>query len=68
MNDKVAVKNNRMCWSYIILHYNQTKGAVGTLDKLAKEYTAQRKSNRCPMVMFSHLIDNEGINPSNCSC
>lgn len=46
----------------IILHYNKTKGAVDTTDKLAKEYTTHRKSNRWPMVIFFHLLDIGGIN------
>lgn len=46
----------------IILHYNKTKGAVDTSDKLAKEYTTQRKTNRWPMAMFYHLLDIGGIN------
>lgn len=47
---------------HIILHYNKTKGAVDTSDKLAKEYTTQRKTNRWPMAMFYHLLGIAGIN------
>ncbi|KAB0790110.1 hypothetical protein PPYR_15577 [Photinus pyralis] len=46
----------------IILHYNKTKGAVDTTDKLAKEYTTQRKTNRWPMAIFFHLLDIAAIN------
>lgn len=46
----------------IILHYNKTKGAVDTTDKLAKEFTTQRKTNRWPMAIFFHLLDIGGIN------
>lgn len=46
----------------IIMHYNKTKGAVDTTDKLAKEYTTQRKSNRWPMAIFYHMLDIAAIN------
>lgn len=46
----------------IVLQYNKTKGAVDTTDKLAKEFTTQRKSNRWPMAIFFHLLDIGGIN------
>jgi hypothetical protein len=46
----------------IILHYNKTKGAVDTTDKLAKEYRTQRKTNRWPMVIFFHMLDIAAIN------
>lgn len=46
----------------IILHYNSTKGAVDTVDKMAKQYSCQRKTNRWPMAIFQHLLDIAGIN------
>ena len=46
----------------MILQYNKTKGAVDTADKLAKQYSCQRKTNRWPMAVFSHLIDIADIN------
>lgn len=46
----------------IILHYNKTKGAVDTTDKMVKEYSARRITNRWPMVMFGQLLDVAGIN------
>lgn len=30
----------------IIPHYNSTKGGVDTVDKMAKEFTTKRKTNR----------------------
>lgn len=41
----------------IILHYNRTKGAVDTLDKLVRTYSCQRKSRRWPMVFFQNMLD-----------
>lgn len=46
----------------MVLHYNKTKGAVDTTDKMAKQYSARRSSNRWPVVLFGHLIDLAGIN------
>lgn len=46
----------------IILHYNKTKGAVDTTDKMVKEYSARRITNRWPMAMFGQLLDVAGIN------
>ena len=41
----------------IILHYNRTKGAVDTLDKLLRTYSCQRKCRRWPQVFFGHLVN-----------
>ena len=41
----------------IILHYNRTKGAVDTLDKLLRTYSCQRKCRRWPQVFFGNLVD-----------
>jgi len=41
----------------IILHYNSTKSGVDNLDHLATMYTARRKVNRWPMVLFLNMID-----------
>ena len=41
----------------IILHYNQTKSGVDTLDHLATMFTARRKVNRWPVVLFGNIID-----------
>ena len=41
----------------IINHYNKTKGAVDTLDKLVKTYSCQRKSNRWPLILFQNFVD-----------
>ena len=41
----------------IISHYNQTKGAVDTLDKLVRIYSCQRKSNRWPLILFQTFVD-----------
>ena len=46
----------------IILHYNHTKGGVDCTDKMAKEYSTIRGTNRWPMVLFGHLLDIAGIN------
>lgn len=42
-----AVSNEKFNYKPdIILHYNKTKGAVDTVDKMAKQYSTSRKSNR----------------------
>ena len=41
----------------IILHYNQTKGAVDTLDKLLRTYSCERKCRRWPQIFFGNLVD-----------
>lgn len=46
----------------IILHYNKTKGAVDTTDKMTKEFTTRRITNRWPMVIFGHMIDTAALN------
>lgn len=40
----------------IILHYNETKGAVATTDQLAQKYTTQRKTARWPMAIWYQMI------------
>lgn len=47
--------------SEINLHYNQTKGAVDTLDQLTHSFTCRRKSNRWPFAFFCNLVDVCGI-------
>lgn len=42
---------------HIILHYNHTKGAVDTTDKMVKQYSARRICNRWPMAIFGQLLD-----------
>lgn len=46
----------------IITHYNETKGGVDTLDRMAGEYTCQRMTCRWPMVLFMNMIDLAGVN------
>ena len=41
----------------MIVFYNQTKGSVDALDKLAHCSTTKRKSKRWPMVMFANVLD-----------
>jgi len=41
----------------IILDYNATKGAVGTLDKVIATYTCKRKTNRWPVILFYNSLD-----------
>lgn len=60
-SDQISGEEN-MLKPEIVLHYNKTKGAVDTTDKMAKEYTTRRVTNRWPMVIFGHLIDTAGIN------
>ena len=41
----------------IILHYNRTKDAVDTMDKLIRTYSVQQKSRRWPMILFQNFVD-----------
>lgn len=41
----------------IILHYNKTKGAVDTLDRINSEYSVKRSTRRWPMVVLYNIID-----------
>jgi len=41
----------------IIMHYNATKSGVDNLDHLSTMYTARRKVNRWPVVLFGNCID-----------
>ncbi|XP_050313063.1 uncharacterized protein LOC126748103 [Anthonomus grandis grandis] len=47
---------------HIILHYNDTKGAVDTTDKMVKQYSARRIYNRWPMAIFGQLLDIAALN------
>lgn len=46
---------------HVILHYNDFKGGVDNLDKLAATYTCRRKCNRWPLAVFFNMIDVGGI-------
>ncbi|XP_031331299.1 piggyBac transposable element-derived protein 4-like [Photinus pyralis] len=46
----------------ILLHYNNTKGAVDATDQMAQKYTTQRRTLRWPMVLFYHMIDIAALN------
>ncbi|GFR81612.1 PiggyBac transposable element-derived protein 4 [Elysia marginata] len=45
----------------VLLFYNQTKGGVDKMDKLAQTYTTKRASKRWPMVLFYNILDLSGI-------
>lgn len=47
---------------HIILHYNDTKGAVDTTDKMVKQYSARRICNRWPMAIFGQILDIAALN------
>lgn len=46
----------------IILFYNQTKGAVDTVDQLCHSYSVQRKTRRWPLACFFNMLNLIGIN------
>lgn len=46
----------------MILDYNNTKGGVDTLDKLASNYSCRRKTNRWPIIVFYNILDISAIN------
>ena len=41
----------------IILDYNKSKGAVGSADKMLKEFFRHRISKRWPFVLLTHVIN-----------
>ena len=46
----------------IILYYNQTKGAVVTVDQMYHTYSVQRKTRRWPLAYFMNLLYLGGLN------
>jgi len=46
----------------MIVDYNETKGAVDTLDQLVGIYTCKRKTSRWPMIVFYNLLDISAYN------
>ncbi|KAG5883866.1 hypothetical protein JTB14_034913 [Gonioctena quinquepunctata] len=46
----------------IILHYNKTKGAVDTGDKMTREYSCVRACRRWPLRIFMGMIDVAALN------
>ncbi|XP_071053651.1 piggyBac transposable element-derived protein 4-like [Onthophagus taurus] len=46
----------------IILSYNQTKGAVDTVDKMCAAYSISRVTRRWPLALFFTLLNIAGIN------
>jgi hypothetical protein len=53
----VPVEANTKKKPEIVLFYNDTKGAVDTLDKMTHADTTKRKTNRWPMVLFNNTLD-----------
>lgn len=41
----------------MILFYNETKGAVDTMDKMLGQYTTKRKTYRWPLSLFYNILD-----------
>lgn len=46
----------------IILHYNKTKGAVDTGDKITAEYSCVRSTRRWPFRIFMEILDMAALN------
>ena len=46
----------------IIKYYNSTKAGVDTIDQLVGSYSCKRQTNRCPIALFSNLIDLSALN------
>lgn len=46
----------------IILHYNKTKGAVDTGDKMTAEYSCVRSTRRWPFRIFMEILDMAALN------
>lgn len=55
-SDKVATEQHQYKPD-IILHYNSTKGAVDTMDKMVNKYSVKRTTRRWPLVIFLNLLD-----------
>ena len=53
-DDKIDDKTGK---SEIILYYNQTKGAVDTVDKMCHTYSMQRKTKRRLLAYFMSLLN-----------
>lgn len=41
----------------MILDYNETKGAVDTLDKMISAYSCKRMTRRWPVAIFHNMVD-----------
>ena len=41
----------------VVLFYNETKGGVDSMDKMALSYTTKRSTKRWPLVLFCNLLD-----------
>jgi hypothetical protein len=46
----------------VILHYNKTKGAVDTGDKMTAEYSCVRSTRRWPFRLFMEMVDIAALN------
>lgn len=46
----------------ILLSYNETKGAVDTVDKMCAVYSVSRITNRWPLALFFAILNIAGIN------
>lgn len=51
------ISQNEAAKPEMILYYNNTKGAVDTLDKMLHEYTTKRKTRRWPLAFFFNILD-----------
>ncbi|XP_060536366.1 uncharacterized protein LOC132708207 [Cylas formicarius] len=60
--NKAVLMSSTMYKPDIILHYNKTKGAVDTTDKMVKDNSARRISNRWQMAIFGQLLDVAALN------
>ena len=46
----------------IIWHYNQTMGAVDTVDQMSHTYSVQRKTKSWPLAYFMNVLNLGGLN------
>ena len=46
----------------IILHYNETKGSVNTVDQMVRNYSCYVTTRRWPAVVFCNMVDVTAIN------
>lgn len=61
-NDSETANEEEKKKPIINLHYNTTKGAVDTGDKMTREYSCVRATKRWPLRIFFEIIDMAALN------
>lgn len=61
-NDGLIDCSNDLYKPEVITFYNLTKGGVDVVDRMKKEYSVKRISNRWPMTLFNGLLNLGTVN------